>query len=367
MSETGGAGGRFGYYAERPSPEYDNVILQADYAKRAYLSFYRFRRLGGARRPSKQIQPGEAMHHGVHYVSDHPPVRMFNLSVIALLVLFESAANAYFFSLQSEMGLAGGVFQAGAVSLSNVAVAYFIIGFWGLRHASAPVRYHWPKKLWGIIALIFGTLLAVIISLSAAHYRNLLELEAAELSPPTADATPLFPWLQGSCEAYLQSDVAASFAGAAASAVCRPMSLHSLDSIVLFALGLAIAALAAFEGRRSDAAFPGFSDAARMIERAREDLQDALEEYYESYEAIVQQIKDDLKADGENGREFTPADREALFRALDERVEGVRRLLSTSNRELSDEFGVSEEVVREVCGDCARPDGVDDVETGQRS
>ena len=96
------------YFANRPSPEYDEVVLQADYAARAAISFYRFRQLGGGRNgttPESKMKFGKSTGRGIHYVSDHPQVRILNLSVIALLILFESAANAYFFAQQSEFGI----------------------------------------------------------------------------------------------------------------------------------------------------------------------------------------------------------------------------------------------------------------------
>ena len=134
-----------------PLPEFDRVVVKADYAARAALSFYRFRTLGGGQRDQKAdaatpLANQDGSKYGAHYASDHPKVRIHQLSIIALLVVFESAANAYFFAQQSEFGLAGGVFQAAAVSLANVAVAFFIIGFWGLRHITQPapfMKYPW--------------------------------------------------------------------------------------------------------------------------------------------------------------------------------------------------------------------------------
>ena len=241
------------YFAERPSPEYDEVMLQADYASRAAISFYRFRQLGGGRNgktPETRIQFGRSTGKGIHYVSDHPQVRILNLSVIALLILFESAANAYFFAQQSEFGISGGIFQAAAVSLANVATSYFIIGFWGLRHAS--IATDPDKKMWdfdsrniirafGILAVIIGVIMVLLVNLSAAHYRNLLDLRAEGLAAPT-DFTTTFPRFfipKEVCDSILTSDIGQSIGGAATNAMCRPFALHSLDAMELFALGLA--------------------------------------------------------------------------------------------------------------------------------
>lgn len=334
------------YYASRPSAAFDEVVLKADYCTRAMLSFYRFRRLGGANeKKGQEIKVDERLYRGVHYVTDHPPVRIFNLSLIALIVLFESAANAYFFGLQSEFGLLGGLFQAAAVSLANVAVAYFIIGFWGLRHVSAPWGYHTPKKVFGIFAIVLGVVLVLAVNLSAAHYRNILDIQADKLALPEGGiAWTFIPGAGEGCKAALGSDVAKELSGAALNALCRPLSLHSLDAIVLLALGIAVAAIAALEGRRSDVAFPGLSDAARALERAREDLRDALADYADAYDDVVEEIKKTL---AEDKAEFsvTAQDRAALYAALDARVERYRNLLTTPLQQLIDEFAVPKEML----------------------
>ena len=356
------------YFANRPSTDYDEVVLQADYAARAAISFYSFRQLGGGRNgrtPETRMQFGKSTGQGIHYVSDHPQVRILNLSLIALLILFESAANAYFFAQQSEFGLSGGIFQAAAVSLANVATSYFIIGYWGLRHASISTDPH--KKFWefdsrnvirafGMLAVAIGVIIVLLVNLSAAHYRNLLDLKATLGDTPGAlDAfkanTTTFPrFLIDSevCNSILTSPMGESIGSAATNAMCRPFALHSLDAMVLFALGLAISAVAAFEGRKADAAFPGFSDAARQIERARRDLQYALEDYYDSYSDIVEDIEEDI------GIKLTAQQKITLRRAMDGRVEKYCRLLETDPDVLCDEFDVPPEAVEHITGKTPR-------------
>ena len=351
------------YFANRPSPDYDEVVLQADYASRAAISFYRFRQLGGGRNgstPETRMQFGRSTGQGIHYVSDHPQVRILNLSVIALLILFESAANAYFFAQQSEFGISGGIFQAAAVSLANVATSYFIIGFWGLRHASIGLDPKKPLlgfdsrnviKAFGILAVIFGIIIVLLVNLSAAHYRNLLDLKATLGDTPGAleafnahtSTFPRFFINSEICDSILTSPMGESIGSAATNAMCRPFALHSLDAMVLFALGLAISAIAAFEGRKADAAFPGFSDAARQIERARRDLQYALEDYYDSYEDVLEDAEKDFG-------KLTPRQKITLRRAMDARVAPFRRLLETDPDIMRDEFDVPEEVVEHITG-----------------
>ncbi|MBR9835371.1 MAG: hypothetical protein GYB42_09310 [Alphaproteobacteria bacterium] len=344
------------YFASHQSPEFDEVVLQGDYASRAALSFYRFRQLGGGR--SGRIENGRAATgRGIHYVSDHPDVRIFHLSVIALLILFESAANAYFFAQQSEFGLFGGLFQAAAVSLANVATSYFIIGYWGLRHVTTPASLRDPEsgkldlfnnrnmiKLFGFVAIILGIIMVLLVNLSAAHYRNILDLQALGEGFPAIE-TATFPrfWMDAaSCQAVLTSEIGDTIGSAATNAMCRPFALHSLDAMVLFALGLAISCLAAFEGRRADAPYPGFSDAARQFERARRDVQDALDDYYDSFEDIVGRVMET------QGDDLSKDQKMALRLAMDDAVLPYKKLLTTNLSILEDEFQLGKKIVEKI-------------------
>ncbi len=359
----------------RPSYEYNTVVQEADYTKRAALSFYRFRQLGGDFRMSaddesdsqtpakpkkknayRKLRLGESTGRGINYVSSHVESRFLQFSIIALMILFESAANAYFFAKQSEFGLAGGIFQAAAVSVANVAVSFLIIGYWGLRHISMP----WDREKLtsrrnlfvaaGVVAVAVGFYLVLLVNLSAAHYRNILDLQALDLSFP-ADLPTQTSWYQnpfflvekGVCDAILGegSNIGSTIGSAATNAMCRPFALHSLDAMVLFALGMSISIFAAFEGRRLDSPFPGFSDAARQLERQRGDLLDSIDEYLESFEDVVEDIE------SINGAPLTPKQKVLVSKKMAERMEPYRDLLRTSNTVLSDEFGVEMDVVKE--------------------
>lgn len=358
---------------ERPSDAFNEVTLQADYTTRAALSFYRFRQLGGdyhlptRKKKRRQESPegadneteqglrhpklrlGQTTGRGVHYISSHPKVPLFQLSIIALMIIFESAANAYFFAKQSEFGLAGGIFQAAAVSLANVATSFFLIGYWGLRHISMP----WDSDnlrsrrnlyiVMGVVAILVGLALVFLVNLSAAHYRNILDLEALGKSfpegLPTKSWSPFFLIDKDVCSTILNSDLGSTIGAAATNAMCRPAALHSLDAMVLLALGLSIAAFAAFEGRRLDSPFPGFSDAARSLESARSDLRDALYMFEDSYEDIKEEIVE------VKGSELTPKEKMLIHRTMSRMVAPYIKLLRTTDDGLSDEFGLDHEIV----------------------
>ncbi|MEL6825560.1 MAG: hypothetical protein AAFN91_04865 [Pseudomonadota bacterium] len=388
---------------KRPSDAFNEVILQADYTTRAALSFYRFRQLGGDYHPprskfrdmrpwykrlfsaffkqsendqnedksktprSRKLSLDESTGRGVHYVSSHPKVPLLNLSVIALMIIFESAANAYFFAQASQFGLAGGIFQAAAVSIANVAVSFFIIGYWGLRHISMPFDTERPFSrrnlivIMGLVAILVGLVLALLVNLSAAHYRVILDINASGYAFPEGIEAKLFPNFLANkevCEAVLNSDLGNSIGSAATNAMCRPLTIHSLDGLVLFALGLSISAFAAFEGRRLDSPFPGFSDAARGLERARADLRDALYEFEESYvdiKAMILETKfgpadpeepDDVYAlKRKDGKDLSPREKVIVRKTMSEMVAPYIELLRTTDDALSDEFGLEHKII----------------------
>ncbi|MEM9842888.1 MAG: hypothetical protein AAF767_09565 [Pseudomonadota bacterium] len=380
--------------ARRSTDAYNEVILQADYTTRAALSFYRFRQLGGdyrlksdkgADRKKRQkrdetpptssadgavhskasqdsgsktyrkLRLGESTGRGVHYVSSHPKVPLLQMSIVALMVLFESAANAYFFAKQSEFGIAGGVFQAAAVSLANVAVSFFVIGYWGLRHTSMPLdreNIFGRRNLYfanGVLAIVFGTILVLLVNLSAAHYRNILDILALGKEVPdniSSQIIPHFPIDKAVCDAILGSELGNTIGSAATNAMCRPFALHSLDAMVLLALGLAIAAIAAFEGRRLDSPFPGFSDSARSLESARVDLRDALFDFEDSYEDIKDLILE-VKFGPENmdDHDLTPREKMLIHQTMQEMMAPYQKLLRTTDDALSDEFGLEHDIV----------------------
>ena len=362
---------------KRPSDAYNEVILQADYTTRAALSFYRFRQLGGdyhlprkkKQKATTSPQEGETeasprheklklnqtTGRGVHYISSHPKVPMLQMSIIALMIIFESAANAYFFAKQSEFGLAGGIFQAAAVSLANVATAFFIVGYWGMRHISMPIDWEniFSRRnlyvLMGLIAIIIGLSLVFLVNLSAAHYRNILDMQALGQSLPDGLPTTVLPHFivnPAVCEEILKSPLGDTIGSAATNAMCRPFALHSLDAMVLFALGLAIAAFAAFEGRRLDSPFPGFSDAARGLERARVELRDALYDFEDSYEDIKEVVLEVKYGEDEmENKKLSPREKMIIHRTMAEMMAPYQELLRTTDDGLSDEFGLEHKII----------------------
>ncbi len=186
----------------------------------------------------------------------YPTSHILHFSILATLVLFEGLANAYFFSTGSDLGLLGGWLQAITVSFTNVIAGFFLIGFIGLRHMSNRNR----PIISGLAAVgvIIGAAILVMLNLTAAHYRDLLELNAATLA------------LGG-------SEMTGAVLAPVVEARANPFGLQTLEALLLFILGTTFAAIAAFKGRTFDDAIPGYGGVSRRLEAASRDLEKALE------------------------------------------------------------------------------------------
>ena len=167
----------------------------------------------------------------------YPKSHILHFSVLAALVLFEGLANAYFFSKGSDLGLLGGWLQAITVSFTNVIAAFFLVGFLGLRHMSN-LRKPVIASL-AAVGVVVSVIALIALNLTASHFRDLLELNAATLALGGAETTGtvLTPVTE---------------------ARTNPFGIQTLEALLLFVLGTTFAAIAAYKGRTFDDAIPGY-------------------------------------------------------------------------------------------------------------
>jgi hypothetical protein len=204
----------------------------------AYLDFRatRGRMFGGALPPHRWVQRA----------AQYPDSHIMHFSILAALILFEGLANAYFFSKASDLGLLGGWIQAITVAFTNVIAAFFLVGFVGLRSLSNPDRpFSFIAALVGVpVALGF----VVFLNFSAAHYRDLLEINEAVLASGTLATT-----------------------GEILAPVTRALTLQpfeTLEALLLFILGITFAAIAAFKGATFDDRLIGYGAVQRRAIRS---------------------------------------------------------------------------------------------------
>jgi hypothetical protein len=209
----------------------------------------RFRRTWGA--TSSKGAPSDGILRASHYPDSH----ILHFSVLAALILAEGLANAYFFSTGSDLGLLGGWLQAITVSFTNVIAAFFLIGFLGLRHLSNP---HRPvNRILAIIGIVMTSIALLALNLSAAHFRDLLELNAATLA------------MGGSA-------VTGDMLTPVTAARVNPFGFETLEALLLFVLGVTFACIAAYKGRTFDDAIPGYGGVSRQLAKDADALESTL-------------------------------------------------------------------------------------------
>lgn len=239
-------------------------------ANRAFANLKLFRATHGWAfdAPAANADPAKTPK-GIERAAIYPESHVLHFSILAGLVLFEGLANAYFFSTGSDLGLLGGWLQAITVSFTNVIAAFFLIGFLCLRHLMN------PKKLWFFVPAAIGLPIAiafiVVLNLAAAHYRDLLELNAASLALGGADVT-------GAILAPLPHMFE------------NPFGLQTLEAYLLLTLGLTFAAIAAFKGRTFDDAIPGYGVVQRNAEKSARELNRTLKKAASGRLATPEQV-----------------------------------------------------------------------------
>lgn len=178
--------------------------------------------------------------------AQYPDSHIMHFSILAGLILFEGLANAYFFSKASDLGLLGGWIQAIAVAFTNVIAAFFLIGFLGLRSLANPGRpFSFAAAVAGVPAAI---VLIIFLNFSAAHYRDLLEINEAALA----------------MNALAES-------GEILAPVTRALTFQpfeTLEALLLFILGVTFAAIAAFKGATFDDRVIGYGAVQRRAMRS---------------------------------------------------------------------------------------------------
>lgn len=197
------------------------------------------------------------------------PARQFEgwfrfMLVAVIFIVIECFLNAYLFSGMNEQGLLGGLFQALIISLVNV-VGSVMLGVFacGLNHTNL------LRKLIGFVMLAAWFVLAVVLNLAVAHFRDLLDGGTA--------------WREALNLAIvnLKGDA---------------LGLASLESWILFAIGFIISTLSFLKGWYAHDPFPGYAAVEKALDEARQtyeaDLAEAIEDLMEKRQDAIDRLKD---------------------------------------------------------------------------
>ena len=185
-------------------------------------------------------------------------------ALLLALIVFEGAANAYFFSQGLESGLIGGFLAAGLFAAVNLVTA-FVIGKFAMPLV---FHVHTVLKVLGVLAIAFACVWVTAMGLTIAHFRDAL---MADLTEPARIA-----WL--------------SLRGA-------PFALHDMMSWLLFLISVLFAVFALFDGLSSDDRYPGYGHVARRARQAREEYLDELQGMRKELEKLKDEELGELERD----------------------------------------------------------------------
>ena len=186
------------------------------------------------------------------------------VSLAIILIVVESAFNAYLFSQGNEFGLLGGLLAAFIVSAVNVGSST-MLGYFA-RHINCR---NWFLKLLGLLCILAWVSLSILFSLAVAHFRDGLDAGvawrvAAEAAVPALLETPFY--------------------------------LASIESWLLVVISLLVSVLSFLKGWHTDDPYPGYGRLERSVRHARDtyvsNLENALEELGQRRDDAISELRD---------------------------------------------------------------------------
>jgi len=190
--------------------------------------------------------------------------------IIALsfvMVLLESAGNAYLFSQSNPLGILGGLIAAFLVSAANVAISV-LLGILS-RYINCRGFRNLHKKFFGFL---FGTIwlgFMVVYNLAVAHFRD-----AAER---------ISDWRQAGTEAI-------------ETLLTNPTGLNAMESYLLLLLGAFISVVSFIKGHNAGDPYPRYSGISKDVADARNNyvdhLDDSIEDLAQHRDEAVDALQD---------------------------------------------------------------------------
>ncbi len=178
------------------------------------------------------------------------------VSIIGLgfvMVMLESAGNAYLFAQKNTLGLLGGLMAAFLVSFGNVAIST-LLGM-ATRYINITGVSRLLLKLAGVGFFLLWLGFATGYNLGVAHFRDAVEAvgewrEAGQIAIQTL--------------------------------LANPIGLQTMESYILFLLGAFISIISLLKGYHSSDPYPGYSRVHSDLIKARADYVDHLDEALET-------------------------------------------------------------------------------------
>ncbi|MBL8536805.1 MAG: hypothetical protein JNM59_05320 [Hyphomonadaceae bacterium] len=222
--------------------------------------------------------------HELRRTAVYPSSSLLQAGLLLCAALFEAMFSAALFAEDDERGLLGGAITAIGLSGANVTLGYFA-GFLGLRYLQ---HLRWPMKTAGAAAFAALGVLALMLNLFAADWRDQLSLLAGRETAVSSDASfHLWSLLQ----------------------------LDSPQAIILLMLGAGVWIFAALKGYSGfDDPYPDFGKMDRAAKAAMDALSDLRDDAREDLEQPVSSARAAIAA----RLHQMQAEFEAMSKAFDE-------------------------------------------------
>lgn len=248
---------------------------------------------------------------------NYPTSAILHRAIILIVIFGESVANSYFFAKGQDLGLLGGIFQAGLISIANVGSSLFV------GQKVFPLVHHideTKRKIGGAIITVYvGFILA--INLSTAHYRALLEYD-----PENA----IFKAIRNLIDA--------------------PFGIENFDAWILFIIGLIFASLGAAKGYTSDDKYPEYGHMHRSYIKARDSYLESRKEFIAGTREIIKKKQIEMNAIKSgarslvnqyvshlNGAKGEAQEYQAYLESIEKAINTLLAIYRKSNKEYRDE------------------------------
>jgi hypothetical protein len=220
-------------------------------------------KLARSERKTRTELDGFRQQHSLNRDAQYPTgaASFLRYSLLALLILIEGVANAWFFAQGLTGGLLGGFVAAATFAFLNLVLA-FAIGKFLIRFVFH--RQVWGKLL-GIVAMATVIGLVMGISLTIAHYRDALVLDVTDPAR--------YAW-----ETMLNNT----------------FGLYDVFSWLLFGISVFFAVVAVFDGLFSDDLYPGYGRLTRRAKAAHDEFFDEVDGLREDLKSLRQAEIDTL-------------------------------------------------------------------------
>lgn len=211
------------------------MVTPRERVQETYKWRNRFRELNKLERPAKEVSGWASL-----------------IGLAFIMIVMESAGNAYLFAEKNPLGVLGGLMAAFLVSVANVSLST-VFGM-ATRYINCRGFWNLFKKIIGLGFFVAWVGFAVGYNLGVAHFRDAMER--------------LGEWREAggvAIRTLLES----------------PVGLYTMESWVLFVIGAFISILSFLKGYNHSDPYPGYAKIAHDVIAAREGYVDYLEESIE--------------------------------------------------------------------------------------